>query len=136
MIYSNCRSVTMLFLRRFGYRKFFCLQTVKECEGVKFSAKFDENLMKSQKKTIWLNTVFSISKTADSTFFENFHPKPRTTMLSCITLNSGLSRKCRKTLREKKPPTLRFSYFSHINKKLWLYYFSKNDIKLLCTRSG
>jgi chaperonin GroEL (HSP60 family) len=33
----NCRSVTMLFLRRFGPRKFFCLQMVKGCEGVKSS---------------------------------------------------------------------------------------------------
>ena len=40
MTYLNCRSVTMLFLRRFGSRKFFCLQIVKRCEGVNcFSTK-------------------------------------------------------------------------------------------------
>ena len=55
MTYMNCRSVTMLFLRRFGSRNFSCFQIVKGCEEVKsFKNYTHQNLTKN--RSPWLES--------------------------------------------------------------------------------
>ena len=67
MTYLNSGSVTMLFLRRFGSRKFICLKIVKWLEGVKKNRATEVQLLKKhyrkkRRNTFIYLTIFFLSK--------------------------------------------------------------------------